>query len=93
MGQDVNLARKVAVQNAGCIFAYLCGGHKDNFPIWFRSSFTIYFQYYERLIIIPSKKFFIKKTKKSGFLWKWRVGTLEKHYSHFVYIEAPCRRT
>ena len=68
MGQDVNLARKVAVQNAGCIFAYLCGGHKDNFPIWFRSSFTIYFQYYERLIIIPSKKFFIKKTKKSGFL-------------------------
>ena len=31
MGQDVNLARKVAVQNVGCVFAYFCGGHKNNF--------------------------------------------------------------
>ena len=41
MGQDVNLARKVAVQNVGCVFAYFCGGHKNNFPIRFRSSFKI----------------------------------------------------
>ena len=39
MGQDVNLARKLAVQNVGCVFVYFCGGHKNNFPIWFRSSF------------------------------------------------------
>ena len=41
MGQDVNLAGKVAVQNVGCVFAYFCGGHKNNFPIWFRSSFKV----------------------------------------------------
>ena len=39
MGQDLNLARKIAVYNAGCVFAYFCGGHKNNFPKWFRSSF------------------------------------------------------
>ena len=38
MGQDVNLARKVAAQNVGCVFTYFCGGHKNNFPIWFRGS-------------------------------------------------------
>ena len=32
MGQDLNLARKIAVYNAGCVFAYFCGGHKNNFP-------------------------------------------------------------
>ena len=41
MGQDVNLARKVAVQNVGCVLAYFCGGHKNNFPVWFRSSFKL----------------------------------------------------
>ena len=39
MGQDVNLAREIAVQNVGCVFAYFCGGHKNNFPIRFRISF------------------------------------------------------
>ena len=31
MGQDVNLARKIAVQNVGFVFAYFCGGHKITF--------------------------------------------------------------
>ena len=31
MGQDVNLARKIAVENVGYVFAYFCGGHKNNF--------------------------------------------------------------
>ena len=39
MDQVVNLARKIAVWNVGCVFVYFCGGHKNNFPIWFRSSF------------------------------------------------------
>ena len=26
--------------NVGCVFAYFCGGHKSNFPIWFRSSLS-----------------------------------------------------
>ena len=33
MGQDVNLTRKIAVSNVGCILAYFCGGRKNNFPI------------------------------------------------------------
>ena len=28
--QSVDLSRKIAVQNAGRIFAYFCGGHKNN---------------------------------------------------------------
>ena len=46
MGKDVNLARKLAVQNVGCVFAYFCGGHKNNFPILFRSSFKENFGVY-----------------------------------------------
>ena len=41
MDQVVNLARKLAVSNVGCVFVYFCGGHKNNFPIWFRSSFKV----------------------------------------------------
>ena len=33
IGQDMNLAPKVVVQNVGCIFTYFCGGRKNNFPI------------------------------------------------------------
>ena len=31
---------KIAVQNAGCVFTYFCGGHKNNFRLQFRSSFN-----------------------------------------------------
>ena len=31
---------KIAVQNAGCVLAYFCGGHKNNFRLHFRSSFN-----------------------------------------------------
>ena len=41
MDQGVNLARKIAVLNVGCVFAYFCGRHKNNFSILFRSSFKI----------------------------------------------------
>ena len=33
MCQSVNLSWKMAVQNAGCVFAYICGGHKNNFQL------------------------------------------------------------
>ena len=36
---------KIAVQNAGCVFAYFCGGHKNNFPLQFRSSFNLSVSY------------------------------------------------
>ena len=36
--QDVNLLRKIAVWNLGCIFVYFCGEHKSNFLIWFCGS-------------------------------------------------------
>ena len=29
---------KLAVQAAGCVFAYFCGGHKNNIRLQFRSS-------------------------------------------------------
>ena len=32
MGEDMNLARKIAVLNVVCVFPYFCGGHKNNFP-------------------------------------------------------------
>ena len=31
MYQIVNLSWKAVVQNAGCVFVYFCGGHKNNF--------------------------------------------------------------
>ena len=43
MGQDLNLARKIAVENVGYVFAYFCGGHKNNFPIRFRRPFKASF--------------------------------------------------
>ena len=30
MCHSVNLSWKIAAQNAGCVFAYNCGGHKNN---------------------------------------------------------------
>ena len=36
---------KITVQNAGCVFAYFCGGHKNNFPLQFRSSFNLSVSY------------------------------------------------
>ena len=41
MGQDMNLAQKIAVLNVGCVFACFCGGHKNNFPIKFSSSIKL----------------------------------------------------
>ena len=38
MGQDVNLTRKIAAENVGCVFAYFCDGHRNNFSIWFRNA-------------------------------------------------------
>ena len=40
MSESVNLSWKMAVQKADCIFAYFCGGHKNNFWLQFRSSFN-----------------------------------------------------
>ena len=40
--EKVNLSWKIAVQNVGCVFAYFCGGHKNNFRLQFRNSFNIY---------------------------------------------------
>ena len=39
MGQKVYLVSKIAVQNVGCVFAYFCGGHKNNFPLWLWDSY------------------------------------------------------
>ena len=36
---------KITVQNAGCVFAYFCDGHKNNFPLQFRSSFNLSVSY------------------------------------------------
>ena len=33
MCKSVNLSEKMAIQNAGCVFAYFFGGHKNNFLI------------------------------------------------------------
>ena len=42
INQSVNLVRKIAAAyDVGCVFAYFFGGHKNNFPLWFRSSFNI----------------------------------------------------
>lgn len=41
MGQNVNLAQQVAVQNVCCVFYYFCGGHKNCFLLWFPSPFII----------------------------------------------------
>ena len=32
----------MAVQEAGCVFVYFCGGHKNNFRLQFRSSFNLF---------------------------------------------------
>ena len=32
---------KKTFQNVGCVFAYFCGGHKNNFLLQFRNSFNI----------------------------------------------------
>ena len=34
MCQSVNLSRKIVAQNAGCVFAYLCGIHKNDFWLY-----------------------------------------------------------
>ena len=45
------LIMKMAVQNAGCVFAYFFGGHKNNFRLQFRSSFK-----YQNDIVIRNEK-------------------------------------
>ena len=40
MCQSVNLSWKIAVQNAGCVFAYFCGGHRNNVRLQFCGSFN-----------------------------------------------------
>ena len=39
MCHSVNVKWKIAVQNAGCDFAYFCGGHKKIFWLQFYKSF------------------------------------------------------
>ena len=39
MCQNVNLVWNIVVWDIGCVFSYFYGGHKNNFPSWFRSSF------------------------------------------------------
>ena len=39
MCQNVNLVWNIVVSNVGFVFAYLCCGHKNNFPSWFCSLF------------------------------------------------------
>ena len=39
--QSVNSSCKIAVENAGFVFAYFCGGHKNNFRLQFHISFKI----------------------------------------------------
>ena len=56
MGQNVNLAQQVAVQNVCCVFYYFCGGHKNNFPIWFRSSCKTFYNGRKIPIILPILK-------------------------------------
>ena len=43
MCPSLNLVWKIAVWNIGYVFAYFYGGHKHNFPLWFRSSFKVSF--------------------------------------------------
>ena len=38
--QSVNLSWKIVAQNAGYVFVYICGGHKNNLRLWFCSSFN-----------------------------------------------------
>ena len=40
MCQSVNLFRKIAVWNIGCVSAYFGGGHKINLRLWCCSSFN-----------------------------------------------------
>ena len=40
MSESLNLLWKIAVQKAGCVFAYFCAGHKNNFQLQFCSSFN-----------------------------------------------------
>ena len=40
--QSVNLSWKIAFQNAACILAYFCGGHKNNLCLQYRGSFNIF---------------------------------------------------
>ena len=35
--QGVKLSWKTVVQNAGSVFAYFCGGHKNNLSLFFLS--------------------------------------------------------
>ena len=41
MCQSLNLSWIKVVQNAGCVFVYICGGYKNNFQLQFGSFFKV----------------------------------------------------
>ena len=40
ISQSVNLSRKIAIQNAGCVFTCFYGGHRNSFRLQICSSFN-----------------------------------------------------
>ena len=58
--QKVNLLRKIAIQNAYCVFIYFCGGHKNNFRLKVlkqeKEAVTNFFYYVNREIWLGSSK-------------------------------------
>ena len=73
--QSVNLSRKIAVQNAGCVFGYFCRGHKNNFGLQFRISFKLVGFMLEFYFSSSSQKLLLKYAICSYFdkLWScWK---------------------
>ena len=58
--QRVNLLRKIAIQNADCVFTYFCGGHKNNFRLEVlkqeKEAVINFFYYVNREICLGSSK-------------------------------------
>ena len=81
MGQNVNLAQQVAVQNVCCVFYYFCGGHKNNFPIWFRSSCKTFYNGRKIPIILP-----ILKDGKLESDFKIQVN----YFNFFFFFASQC---
>ena len=59
--QSVNVSWKIAVQNASCVFAYFCDGHKNNVWLQFFSSVKKLFQTLWNCYICANK--YLKKQK------------------------------
>ena len=68
--QSVNLSWKVAVQDAGCVFAYFCDGHKNNCWLQFCSSFnSLLFMWLFREGSVILIKYASKVFRLKVFLW------------------------